>query len=57
MFEKPPEFEKPHRSEEAEGAPMPPRSLWEPVNAMRLVGIAVAVVVVVILLTRAFYQS
>ena len=51
MFEQLPEFEKPHYSEE--GAPAPSRSPSEPLTMIGLVGIAVAIVVVVVL-ARAF---
>ena len=54
MFEERPEFGKPDRSDEAERATLPARSPWEPLTLMRLIGAAVAIVLVVVLLTRAY---
>src|SRR4029453_3597299 len=56
MFRKLSTFEKGVRSDEAD-AWVPPRSLWRPLNVIRLIGIAVVTVVVAIVLTRAFYPS
>jgi hypothetical protein len=57
MFEKPTTFEKPHRAEEEEVAPVPSRSPWEPLTLMLLIGIAAVIVLVAIVVTRAFNLS
>jgi hypothetical protein len=52
MFDSP-EFRKPDAVEES--APPPLRDPWGPPTLMRLIGVAVAIVVCVVVLTRAFY--